>query len=89
MALTNTWLFLIKQKKYKTWPLLMLYVLIICIAAMRIYFSLFYLFTNLVHDLFVWLLLPMLKINLGVVQCWILVELALRDALYVRLTQKL
>ena len=67
----------------------MLYVLIICIATMRIYFSLFYLFTNLVHDLFGWLLLPMLKINLGVVQCWILFELALRVTINIRQTESI
>ena len=89
MSLTNTYMFLIKQGKYKTWPLLLFYVLTSWLAVMRVYWS-FCFFINIVEqDLFGFLLLPMLKLNVGVIQCWILVELTLRDALYVRLTQKL
>ena len=32
MTLTNMWKFLFKQDKYKTWPLLMFYILTICFA---------------------------------------------------------
>ena len=42
LALTNTWKFLIKQKKYTNWPLLMFYILTITLAALRIYSSYFY-----------------------------------------------
>ena len=44
MALTVTWKFLIRQRKYKTWPLLMFYILTISLAVSRIYDSFFYLF---------------------------------------------
>ena len=81
LALTNTWRFLIKQRKYKSWPLLMFYMLTIWLAVMRIYMSFFYLYINTVHSLCGVLLSALLKLNIGVVQCWILVELALRETL--------
>ena len=84
MALTTVWKFLIKQKKYKTWPLLYLYILTIGLAVMRIYDSIFFLFTHLKFDLFGWLLVPIMKLNLGAVQCWILFELGLSVSLNIK-----
>ena len=42
MALYNFWVFLIKQRKYKTWPLLMFYVIAIAIISSRVYCSIFF-----------------------------------------------
>ena len=67
MALNNTWQFLIKQRKYKTWPLLMFYVLTICLATMRIYHSFFFLFVVIEKEVFGTLLSAILKLNLGAV----------------------
>ena len=67
MALTNTWKFLIKQRKYKTWPLLILYVLIICLAAMRIYTSILNFGITLSNEIYGSLLPPILKLNIGAV----------------------
>ena len=81
MALNNTWRFLIKQRKYKTWPLLMFYVLTICLATMRIYNSVFLFFIIVEKEIFGSLLDAILKLNIGLVQCWILFELALKETL--------
>ena len=54
MALTIMWKFLIKQKKYKTWLLLYMYILTIGLAVMRIYDSIFFLFTHIEFDLYGW-----------------------------------
>ena len=78
LALYNTWEFIIRQKKYKTVPLLVFYVIVIMLASLRIYFSVFYFYGKLYHDYFGYLMKPLLNLNLGVVQCWILFELALR-----------
>ena len=87
MALTNTWMFLIRQKKYKTRPLLMFYVLTIWLVAMRVYSSFFFLLLMIESDLFGDLLIPILKLNIGLVQCWILFELGLRVTLNIRQTE--
>ena len=41
LALTNLWRFLIRQRKYKAWPLLLFYILTIMLATIRIYCSFF------------------------------------------------
>ena len=87
MTLNNMWKFLIKQKKYKTWPLLMFYILTICLAVARIYFSFFYFVILANNGIFGNLLHPVIKLNLGIIQCWILLELGLRVNLNIRLTE--
>ena len=89
MALTNTWMFLIKQKRYKTWPLLMFYILTILLAIIRIYSSscFFYDMKNL--EIIGFLMTAILKLNLGAVQCWTLIELGLRVNLNIKLTEAL
>ena len=67
MALTNTWKFLIKEKKYKFWPLLLFYILTIWLASMRVYTSLFQFSNILKSALFAGLVAPILKINIGLV----------------------
>ena len=89
MALTVTWKFLIRQRKYKIWPLLMFYILTISLAAMRIYGSSFYFFILIEKELFGQLLIPIIKLNLGAVQCWMLFELGLRVSLNIKLMANL
>ena len=89
MALVNTWMFLIKQRKYKAWPLLMFYILTIWLAAIRIFKSYFFFYTQMSAGLLGDLLAPILKLNIGAVQCWILIELGLKITLNIRLTESL
>ena len=67
MALTNTWMFLIRQRKYKTRPLLAFYILAICLAANRIYSCVFDFYRREDHEIFGTLLPAILKLNLGAV----------------------
>ena len=78
LAIYNFWTFLIKQRKYKTIPLLMFYIVVILLASLRIYFSIWYFYGKVQADYISDLMKPILNINLGVVQCWILFELSLR-----------
>ena len=89
MALTNTWMFLIKQRKYKTWPLLMFYILTIWLAGMRLITSILYFRTIVEQDLFGFTLNPILKLNIGLVQCWMLFELGLQVTLSIKMTEYL
>ena len=89
MALIITWKFLIKQRKYKTWPLFLFYILTIWLAAMRIYVSFFYFTIYQNYELLGDLLTPIIKLNLGVVQCWMLFELGLKVTLNIRLVDAL
>ena len=75
----NIWVFIIKQKRYKTTgPLVLFYFLAAFIGILRSYFSVFYLQVLIDFNVIVILLEPILKIFLGVVQCWITLELAVR-----------
>ena len=67
MALTNTWMFLIKQKKYKNRLLLVFYILAICLATIRIYQSIFEFYMREEHEIFGVLFPPIFKLNLGAV----------------------
>ena len=86
IALTNTWMFLIKQKRYKARPLLAFYILTISLATIRIYTCVFRLYINEMNELFGHIFPAILKLNLGAVQCWILFELGVRVHLNIRLT---
>ena len=75
----NIWVFLIKQKRYKTTgPLVLFYFLAVLIGLLRFYFSLFYFAVLIEFNIIVILLEPILKLFLGAVQSWITVELAIR-----------
>ena len=89
LALTNTWMFLIRQRKYKTRPLLMFYILTIALAAIRIYGSLFEFYVRSTHEIFGSLLAAILKLNIGAIQCWILFELGIRVNMNIKMTEKL
>lgn len=78
MASYNIWAFLIKQQKYKTWPLLVFYVLAILLSISRLYYSFWYFYVQYSYGIIGHLSKPILVINLGVVQCWMLFELSLR-----------
>ena len=56
----------------------MFYIVIILLALVRMYFSLFYFYERTHAAYFGDLMKPILNLNLGVIQCWILLELALR-----------
>ena len=72
----NVWAFLIRQKKYKTTPLLVFYILTIMITISHIWYTLFVLRAVTLNNIFDEFA-PFLKINLGLVQCWIFFELSL------------
>ena len=87
MALTNTWMFLIKQKRYKARPLLAFYILATSLVAIRIYYCVFLFYLVEKHELFGSLFPAILKLDLGAVQCWIIFELGVRVHLNIRHTQ--
>ena len=89
MALYNSWAFLWKQKKYETVPLLMFYIVLILLATIRVYYSIFFFYGYKSYDYIGYLMKPILTINLGVTQCWILFELAVRIDQNIKLTAKL
>ena len=68
---------------------MILYILAICLAAMRFYTSFFYFFIAVRYELFGLELTPILKLNLGLVQCWILFELGLKVTINIRMTESL
>ena len=78
LAIYNTWAFLIKQKKYKILPLLIFYVLVILLSISRICYSFFFFREYFNYRIINFLLKPIILINLGLVQCWIIYELSLR-----------
>ena len=87
MAVYNIWAFLIKQKKYKTLPLSIFYALTVWLMLMRIYFCLFYLTIIENESIVGSCFKPILKLDIGLVQCWILIELSLRISKSIKQTE--
>lgn len=67
MACYNIWAFIIKQKKYKTLPLLVFYVLVVLLTLMRIYFAVWALEEYPKNWIFAFELMPIIKVNLGLI----------------------
>ena len=78
MALYIVWKFLIRDGKYKTWPLTLFYVLVIWLTILRIYYCIYYFNIWINADIIGSEMKNVLKINIGLVQCWILFEFSLR-----------
>ena len=78
LAVVNTWKFLIKQKKYQTWPLLVFYLLTMMLSLTEAVFNVFLFYAVRHQSAFLVNMRPIIKLELGIIQCWILFELALR-----------
>ena len=86
-ALFNTWMFLIKQKKYTTWPLLAFYLIAMFLSLTEAYVNFCLFFVLQKRRSFALEMRPILKISIGIVQCWMLFELALRINLEIKTTE--
>lgn len=78
MALHNSWAFLWRQGKYKTLPLLLFYLVAVTLTLARLYYSLFVFYEFTDNFFAINQMMPVLKIELGLVQCWMMLELSLR-----------
>ena len=78
MAGYNIRVFLIKQRRYKTGPLVIFYYLVVLLAILRLQWSIMYYWYLISFQYFPFLLEPVLLINIGIVQCWMILEIALR-----------
>ena len=78
MAGYNIRVFLIKQKRYKTGPLVIFYYLVVLLAMLRLQWSIMFYWYLIVSQDFTLLLEPVLLINIGIIQCWMILEIALR-----------
>ena len=77
LAFVNVYKFLYKGEKYKTLPLLLFYVLTVILTLMRLWSNLWFL-GYILNQYLLEVLCPILKINIGLNQCWMLLELSLR-----------
>ena len=77
LAVFNIWTILIKQRRYKTWPLLFFYVF----AFMAILFRLIWLFIEYIESIVVEDVADCYltsKLSVGLIQSWMILEIALR-----------
>ena len=88
LAIHNSYAYLFKQKKYKNLPLLVFYVLTFLLTGFRIFFNIFTFGNALNENIFVIFMMPLMKINLGINQCWTLNELAMRVNLSLKVSDQ-
>ena len=74
----NIWTILIRQKRYKTLPLLVFYIFTFFGIALRLVFVIiqhthYYYLKNYVNDFYL-----AAKLSVGLIQCWMILEIALR-----------
>ena len=67
MAFYNIWAFIIKQKRYKTPPLLVFYMLVVMLTCTRIWYSYFCLSYFIQADIVAGEIMPILKVNIGLI----------------------
>ena len=81
----NSYAFLYKEEKYKTVHLLVFYILTFILTGLRIFYNIAF-YANLVNEyVFSMLGMPIVKINMGLNQCWMLLELSMRVKLSIQL----
>ena len=73
----NSYWFLYKQKRYKTLPLLSFYILSLCLTALRIHFNIWFYCLERGDTVLTPIMMPLLKIDIGLNQCWVMFELIL------------
>jgi hypothetical protein len=78
MVLYNSYVFVYRQGRYKILPLVLFYVLTFGLTCLRIYFAIWFFNERNYQNLLVPIMTPVIKIDMGLVQCWMLFELALR-----------
>ena len=88
LALWNSYYFLFNQRKYSTQPLLVFYVLTVLLTGLHLQYMLWF-FGEIINQwVFALILMPVVKINMGLDQCWILYELSLRIQQSIRITRQ-
>ena len=85
-AIHNTYAFLYKQGKYKTLPLLVFYILTYLLTIFRIFTSIFTIGSSFEKYIILNFGCPWLKLNMGINQCWMLIELAIGVHLSLKLS---
>ena len=88
LAIHNTYAYLFKQGKYKNLPLLVFYVLTILLSGFRIFFCIFTFEYAIDENIFVILMMPTMKTNIGINQWWTLSELAMRVNLSLKISDQ-
>ena len=86
LAVHNCYAFLYKQRKYKTLPLMLFYTLAIMLTLARLSYDILQ-FGQIINQWIIYTLMPIIKINMGLNQCWMLYELSLRVSLSIKLKQ--
>ena len=74
----NIWWFLVKQGRYRVYPLLLYYILAVLFLLSRLYFTIWFFKINMLVPPLAAMTPPTLKCMLVLVQCWIMIELGLR-----------
>ena len=67
----------------------MFYIFVIILALVRIYFCLWFFYGRMQLDYVGYLFKPIVNLNLGLTQCWILFELALRISESIKHTERI
>ena len=78
MALWNSYFFLYKQRKYTTQPLLVFYILTIALTVIHLQYMIWFFGQIIQQWIFANILMPVIKINIGLDHCWVMYELSLR-----------
>ena len=77
LAISNIWTILIKQRRYKTCPLLFFYIFTFMAIAFRLTYIIFeFSSSNLVYYMEDCYLTA--KLSVGLMQCWMIMEIAIR-----------
>ena len=78
LAVSNFWLIFVQQKKFSNTTLLMFYVLTITAIVLRVETLITFWISNLESRYFTSTMQPVLKLNVGLITAWTVLELTMR-----------
>ena len=83
----NGYAFMLRKRRLDNLSIIGFYLLIVLLTILRFYYCIWFQYEREAQHVTTLLLIPILKTNIGVVQCWMLVELSLYIEQSIRLTQ--
>jgi len=73
----NTYTFMLRKRRLDNLSIIGFYLLIVLLTSLRFYYCMWFLYERANQHVTTLLLVPIVKINMGFVMCWMLLELSL------------
>ena len=77
MVTYNGYTFMLRKRRLDNLSIIGFYILIVLLTLLRFYYSIWFLYEKETQHITTLLMIPIIYIHMGLVQCWMLIELSL------------